>query len=52
MPRRALIQDITLVLLQFPALESARQISGYQKRILRQIAIDSPRKLLPGRARA
>ena len=52
MPRRVLIQDITLVLLQFPALESARQISGFQKRVLRQVAIDSPRKLLPVRARA
>jgi predicted unusual protein kinase regulating ubiquinone biosynthesis (AarF/ABC1/UbiB family) len=52
MPRRVLIQDITLVLLQFPALESARQVSGFQKRVLKQIAIDSPRKLLPVRARA
>jgi len=37
------------VLLQFPALESVRQLSGYHKRILRQIAIDSPRRLLPNR---
>jgi hypothetical protein len=51
MPRRVLIQDITLVLLQFPALESARQITGYRKRILGQIAIDSQRRLLPGRTR-
>ena len=51
LPRLALIQDIVQVLLQFPALESARQLNGYQKKILRQIAIDSPRRLLPARAK-
>jgi len=49
LPRMALVQDITQVLVQFPALESARQLSGYQRRILRQITIDSPRKLLPAK---
>jgi len=52
LPRMALIQDIAQVLLQFPALESARQLSGYHKRILRQIAFESPRKLLPARGQA
>lgn len=52
LPRAALIQDVMQVLLQFPALESARQLSGYQRKILRQIALDSPRKLLPARAKA
>jgi len=49
LPRMALVQDILQVLLQFPALESARQLSGYQKKILRQISLDSPRRLLPVR---
>lgn len=52
LPRMALAQDIAQVLLQFPALESVRQLSGYHKRILRQIAIDSPRRLLPNRGQA
>ncbi len=49
LPRMALIQDISQVLIQFPALESVRQLSGYQRKILRQIAIESPRRLLPMR---
>ena len=49
LPRMALLQDITQVLVQFPTLESVRQLTRYQKRILRQITIDSPRKLLPGK---
>jgi ubiquinone biosynthesis protein len=52
LPRMALIQDITQVMLQFPALESARQISGYHKRVLRQLMLESPRKLLSGRTAA
>ncbi|MCZ6829819.1 MAG: AarF/UbiB family protein, partial [Gammaproteobacteria bacterium] len=50
LPRMALIQDIVQVLVRFPALESMRQLSGYQKKILRQIIIDTPRRLLPVRA--
>ena len=52
LPRMALTQDIIKVLVQFPALESVRQISGYRKKILRQVAIDSRRRLLPARANA
>jgi len=50
LPRIALFQDILQVLLQFPALESLRQITGYQKKILRQIRRDTSGKLLSGRA--
>ncbi|MCZ6830713.1 MAG: hypothetical protein O7F73_14225, partial [Gammaproteobacteria bacterium] len=50
LPRMALIQDMVRVLAQFPALESMRQLSAYQKKILRQIIIDTPRRLLPVRA--
>ena len=49
LPRIALFQDILQVLLQFPALESVRQIAGYQKRVLGQIRRDTSRKLLPAR---
>ncbi len=49
LPRIALLQDVAQVLLQFPTLEGARQLSGYRKKLLRQIAIDSPRRLLPAR---
>lgn len=47
LPRMALIQDILQVVVQFPALEGARQLSGYQKKIIRQISLDPGRKLLP-----
>jgi hypothetical protein len=50
LPRIALIQDILKVLVQFPALESMRQFTGYQKKVLRQISRDSSRRLLPARA--
>jgi len=52
LPRMALVQDIAQVLLRFPALEGVRQMSGYQRKILRQIAIHSPRRFLPTRAGA
>jgi predicted unusual protein kinase regulating ubiquinone biosynthesis (AarF/ABC1/UbiB family) len=52
LPRRALFQDIAQVLLQFPTLESIRLLSGYQKKVLRQIIADSPLKHLPFRATA
>ena len=49
LPRIALFQDILQVLLQFPALESVRQIAGYQKRVLGQIRRDTSSRLLPAR---
>ena len=52
LPRSALYQDIAKVLLQFPALESARALSGYQRKILKQITLDSSRRFLPVRASA
>ncbi|MEH6634985.1 MAG: AarF/ABC1/UbiB kinase family protein [Halioglobus sp.] len=52
LPRSALYQDIAKVLLQFPALESARAISGYQRKILKQITLDSSRRFLPVRSGA
>jgi predicted unusual protein kinase regulating ubiquinone biosynthesis (AarF/ABC1/UbiB family) len=45
--RVVLAQDITQVLLQFPALEGMRQLSGYRRKLLRQISLDKPRKLIP-----
>ena len=50
LPRLALVQDIVQVLLQFPALESVRQMAGYQRKILKQIRLDSSKRLLPARA--
>jgi predicted unusual protein kinase regulating ubiquinone biosynthesis (AarF/ABC1/UbiB family) len=50
LPRVALAQDILQVMLQFPALESMRQFTGYQKKVLRQIGRDSSRRLMPARA--
>ena len=45
--RVALAQDIAQVLLQFPALEGMRQLSGYRRKLLRQISLGTPRKLIP-----
>jgi predicted unusual protein kinase regulating ubiquinone biosynthesis (AarF/ABC1/UbiB family) len=45
--RRVLVQDILQVLVQFPALESLRQMSGYRRKLLGQITQDSPRRLAP-----
>jgi len=45
--RVALAQDIAQVLLQFPALEGMRQLSGYRRKLLRQISLDTPRRLIP-----
>ena len=50
LPRVALAQDILQVMLQFPAVESMRQFTGYQKKVLRQIRRDSSRRLMPARA--
>jgi ubiquinone biosynthesis protein len=47
-----LIQDIVQVLVKFPALEGMRQISGYRKKVLRQIRLDHPRRLLPSLGKA
>ena len=49
LPRLALVQDIVQVLLQFPAVESVRQLAGYQRKVLKQIRLDSSKKLLPAR---
>ncbi len=45
--RVALAQDIVQVLVQFPALESLRQLSGYQRKLLKQLSLAGPRKLIP-----
>ena len=47
LPRVALIQDIIQVMLKFPAVESKRQFTGYQKKVLKQISRDSSRRLMP-----
>jgi hypothetical protein len=41
------VQDIVQVLVQFPALESLRQAAGYRHKVLRQLSLAGPRKLLP-----
>ena len=46
--RLVLVQDIVQVLVQFPALESLRQAAGYRRKVLRQLSLAGPRKLLPG----
>ena len=51
LPRRVLIQDILQVVVQFPALESLRQMSGYRRKLLGQITSEAPRRLLPDLAR-
>ena len=50
LPRMALVQDILQVILQFPAVESMRQFTGYQKKVLRQIRRDSRKRLIPVKA--
>jgi ubiquinone biosynthesis protein len=50
--RLALVQDILQVLLQFPALEGMRQFAFYRRRLLRQISLPGPLKLLPAIARS
>ena len=45
--RVALAQDIVQVLLQFPALEGLRQLSVYRRKLLRQLSLAGPRKLIP-----
>ncbi len=41
MSRMVLLQDIAQVLLQFPALESMRQLSGARRRVIRQLSSGS-----------
>jgi hypothetical protein len=41
------MQDIMQVLMQFPAVESLRQLSGYRRKLLRQLTLERPRKLMP-----
>jgi predicted unusual protein kinase regulating ubiquinone biosynthesis (AarF/ABC1/UbiB family) len=45
--RLALVQDIVQVLMQFPALEGMRQATLYRKKLLRNIGLDAPRRLIP-----
>lgn len=45
--RLVLVQDIVQVLVQFPALESLRQLSGYRRKVFRQLTLAGPRKLPP-----
>ena len=45
--RVVLVQDIVQVLVQFPALESLRQAAGYRRKVLQQLSLAGPRKLLP-----
>ncbi len=40
--RLALVQDAVQVVMQFPALEGYRQMRGYRRRLLRQVAADLP----------
>jgi ubiquinone biosynthesis protein len=47
-----LIQDIVQVLVKFPALEGMRQVSGYRKKVLRQIRLDTPRRFIPSLGKA
>jgi len=49
--KRVLFQDILQVLVQFPTLEGLRQVAGYRKKLLRQIRLDSPRRLVPSISR-
>ena len=51
LPKMALVQDVTQVLVQFPAVESARHMAGYRRRLLRRILVEPPRQLVPGLAR-
>ncbi len=51
LPGRILVRDILQVLIRFPALEGYRQVSGYRRKLLAQISLDTPRRLLPGAAR-
>jgi predicted unusual protein kinase regulating ubiquinone biosynthesis (AarF/ABC1/UbiB family) len=44
--RRALAQDVAQVLLQFPALESIRQVAGYRRYLLRRVVPNSSRNRL------
>lgn len=41
--RMVLLQDIAQVLLQFPALEGLRQLSGYRRKLLTQFTLAYPR---------
>ncbi len=45
--RVVLIQDIVQVLVQFPALESLRQVSGFRQKLFKQLSLEGPRKLVP-----
>jgi predicted unusual protein kinase regulating ubiquinone biosynthesis (AarF/ABC1/UbiB family) len=46
--RVVLVQDILQVLLQFPALESMRQLSGARRRVVRQLSLGSNLPVSPG----
>jgi predicted unusual protein kinase regulating ubiquinone biosynthesis (AarF/ABC1/UbiB family) len=46
-PRTLLLQDILQVCLQFPTRESLRQLSAYQRRMLKRILLDSSRSVIP-----
>jgi ubiquinone biosynthesis protein len=46
-PRALLLQDILQVCLQFPTRESLRQLTGYQRRILKRMLLDTPRNVIP-----
>jgi hypothetical protein len=43
----ALAQDIVQVMVQFPALEGLRQLSGYRRKLVKQLTLAGPRKLIP-----
>jgi hypothetical protein len=40
--RLVLAQDALVVMCRFPSLETYRQVTGYRKRLLRQVARDLP----------
>ncbi len=48
----ALAQDAAQVMMQFPALESYRQATGYRRKLLKQVASDLPVGLLGRKGRS
>ncbi len=45
--RVALVQDIVQVLWLFPTIESTRLLSDYRRKVIRQLTLEGPRKLIP-----
>lgn len=45
--RVVLVQDIVQVLWLFPTIESTRLLSDYRRKVIRQLTLKGPRKLIP-----